>query len=44
MAVTFTQKPTTPNGSQSTIVYGLNNLTNAPQAKYVCDIYEEGNS
>lgn len=38
MAVTFTQTPTTPNGSQSTIVYGVNNLVDAPQAKYVCDI------
>lgn len=38
MAVTFTQTPTTPNGSQSTIVYGVNNLTTLPQAKYVCDI------
>lgn len=44
MAVTFTQTPTTPNGTQSTIIYGVNNLTNAPQAKYVCDIYESGNS
>ena len=44
MAVVFTQTPTTPNGSQSTIVYGVNNLTNLPQAKYVCDIYDNDTS
>jgi hypothetical protein len=38
MAVTFTQTPTTPNGSQSTIVYGVNNLTPSSSAKYICDI------
>lgn len=41
MAVTFTQTPTTPNGSQSTIIYGVDNLTAGSgifQAKYLCDI------
>lgn len=41
MAVTFTQTPTTPNGSQSTIVYGVDGISQGEgiyQAKYVCDI------
>lgn len=41
MAVSFTQIPTSPNGSQSTIVYGVQGITTGPgvfQAKYVCDI------
>lgn len=44
MAVTFTQQPTTPNGTQSTIVYGLNNLSSQPQAKYICDIVDNDTS
>lgn len=44
MAVVFTQTPTTPNGSQSTIVYGLSNLQSAPQAKYICDVKYAGSS
>ena len=44
MAVTFTQQPTTPNGSQSTIIYGVSNLATQPQAKYVCDIVDKDTS
>ena len=40
MAVSFTQQPTTPNGTQSTIVYGVQGLSGNPQAKYVCDIVD----
>lgn len=44
MAVTFTQTPTTPNGTQSTIIYGLNGLTSSAQAKYICDIVDNDTS
>jgi len=44
MAVSFTQQPTSPNGSQSTIVYGLQGLSSNPQAKYVCDIVDKDSS
>jgi hypothetical protein len=44
MAVVFTQTPTTPNGSQSTILYGVANLIDAPQAKYICDVKYTGGS
>jgi hypothetical protein len=42
MAVTFTQTPTTPNGTQSTIIFGLEGLTTASQAKYICDVKFSG--
>lgn len=44
MAVTFTQEPTTPNGTQSTILYGLNDLTSSLQAKYICDVKYSGSN
>lgn len=44
MAVTFTQEPTTPNGTQSTILYGLSNLTSSLQAKYICDVKFSGSN
>lgn len=44
MAVTFTQQPTTPNGTQSTILYGVSNLTSSLQAKYICDVKYSGSN
>lgn len=44
MAVTFTQTPTNPNGTQSSIVYVVNGLTIGPQSKYVCDIKDSGSA
>lgn len=44
MAVTFTQTPSSPNGTQSSIIYVVNNLITQPQAKYICDIKESGSS
>lgn len=44
MAVNFTQEPTTPNGTQSTILYGLSNLTSSLQAKYICDVKFSGSN
>ena len=44
MAVSFTQQPSTPNGSQSTIIYGLQGLATASQAKYVCDVVDSDTS
>ena len=41
MAVSFIQQPTTPNGTQATIVYSLTGLSLEPQAKYICDIYAQ---
>jgi hypothetical protein len=38
MAVSFIQQPTTPNGTQATIVYSLTGLALEPQAKYICDV------
>jgi len=38
MAVSFIQQPTTPNGTQATIVYSLTGLSLEPQAKYICDV------
>lgn len=44
MAVSFIQTPTTPNGSQSNIIYSLSGLTTASQAKYICDVKYSGSS
>jgi len=44
MAVAFTQEPSSPNGTQSSIIYVVNNLITSPQAKYICDIKESGAS
>ena len=41
MAVSFIQQPTTPNGTQATIVYSLTGLTLQDQAKYICDVKTE---
>ena len=41
MAVSFIQQPTTPNGTQATIVYSLTGLALEPQAKYICDVKDE---
>jgi hypothetical protein len=44
MAVVFTQTPTTPNGSQSTVLYGVANISTGSQAKYICDVKYEGSN
>jgi len=41
MAVSFISTPTTPNGTQATIVYSLTGLSLEPQAKYICDVKDE---
>ena len=42
MAVAFIQEPTSPNGSQSTIIYVTDNISVSPQAKYICDVKISG--
>lgn len=45
MAVQFTQTPSSPNGTQSSIVYVVNNLnTTGSQAKYILDVRESGSA
>ena len=41
MAVSFISTPSTPNGTQATIVYSLTGLSLEPQAKYICDVKDE---
>lgn len=44
MAVAFTQRPTDPNGSQSTVIFTVNNLISEQQAKYLCDVKLSGSA
>lgn len=44
MAVIIIGEPTTPNGSQSTILYSLANLSTGSQAKFICDVVDADSS
>lgn len=46
MAITITQKPTTPNAAYTRLVYVVSGSTNtsSPQFSYVMDVFESGSS